>query len=43
MKKILIIAGLLLSWATVQAQGIGSAQDLMNFINAWNNGEDILQ
>lgn len=43
MKKILIIAGLLLSWMSAQAQGIGSAQDLQNFINAWNNGEDILQ
>ncbi len=43
MKRIFLIVAFLAAFVAAQAQGIGSAQDLQNFITAYNNGEDILQ
>ena len=42
MKKILLISGLLLACACAWAQGIGSAKDLQDFIEACNKGESLL-
>ncbi len=43
MKKISLVLGLLAIWAAALAQGIGSAKDLQDFIEAYNKGESVLQ
>ena len=43
MKRIILIFAALCAYAFAYAQGIGTAKDLQAFINAYNNGESILQ
>ena len=43
MKKILLIFAFLAAFISAQAQGIGTAKDLVDFINAYNKGESTIQ
>ena len=43
MKRILLIIAFLAAFVSAQAQGIGTAKDLQDFIAAYNAGGDVLQ